>query len=120
MMESFFSSVLSLVTGNEGLIPVVIIFAFSTIVTAIIKKTTTLNQKQSYGIIALLFIGLMVFLIVVYSIFMTPKEGGASKQSKVKLENSLKDIKDSNLSLSGNINMKDSSKNISNSTITIK
>jgi hypothetical protein len=119
-MESFFSSVLSLVTGNEGLIPVVIIFAFSTIVTAIIKKTTTLNQKQSYGIIALLFVGLMVFLIAIYSLFMTPKDGGGKKQSDVKIENSLKDIKDSNVSLSGKIDMKDSGKGISNSTIIIK
>jgi len=119
-MESFFSSVLSLVTGNEGLIPVVIIFAFSTIVTAIIKKTTTLNQKQSYGIIALLFVGLMVFLIAIYSIFMIPKDGGVKKQSDVKIENSLKDIKDSNVSLSGKIDMTDSGKGISNSTIIIK
>jgi hypothetical protein len=119
-MGSFFSSALGLITGNEGLIPVVVIFAFSTIVTAIIKKTTTLNQKQSYGIIALIFIGLMVFLIAVYSIFMTPTDAGVAKQSKVKIENSLKDIKDSNVSLSGDIDMKESGKGISNSTIIIK
>jgi len=72
-MESFFSSVLSVVSGNEGVIPVVVIFAFSAIVTAIIKKTTTLNQKQSFGIIAMLFIGLMIFLIAIYALFVNPQ-----------------------------------------------
>jgi len=120
-MESFFSSVLSVVSGNEGVIPVVVIFAFSAIVTAIIKKTTTLNQKQSFGIIAMLFIGLMIFLIAIYALFVNPQPAsGETKQSKVKLEKSIENIQDSNVSLSGDIDMKESGKNISGSTITIK
>ena len=62
----------------------------------------------------------MIFLIAIYAMFMTTQESGEAKQSKVKIENSLKDIKDSNVSLSGDINMKESGKNISNSTIIIK
>ena len=119
-MENFFTSVLSVVTGNEGIIPVVVIFAFAMIVTAILKKTTSLNQKQSYAIIALVFVGLMVFLVVIYSLFMTPTKGAIKKQSDVKIENSLKDINASKVSLSGKIDMKDSAKNISGSTIIIK
>lgn len=120
-MESFFSNVLGVVSGNEGVIPVVVIFAFSAIVTVIIQKTTTLNQKQSYGIIAMLFVGLMIFLIAIYALFVDPKAPSeGKKQSRVKLENSIKDIQDSNVSLSGDIEMKESGKNISGSTITIK
>lgn len=119
-MEGFFSSVLSVVTGNEGLIPVVVIFAFSMIITAIIKKTTKLNQKQSFGIIALLFVGLMVFLVVIYALFLSPKDTGDKKQSTVKLESSVGNMKDSNVTISGNIDMKESGNNMNNSTFTIK
>jgi len=97
-MESFFSNALNVVNGNVGVIPIVIIFAFSTIVTVIIKKTTTLNQKQSYGLLILIFIGLMTFLIAIYAMFLSPNDI-SSEQNNTSNEN----IVANNINLDANV-----------------
>jgi len=68
-MEDFFGKALGVVKGNRGVIPIVVIFALSTLTTLILSKTTTLNASQSYEVLLFVFIGLMVFLILLYALF---------------------------------------------------
>jgi len=79
-MEDFFGKALGVVKGNRGVIPIVVIFALSTLTTLILSKTTTLNASQSYEVLLFVFIGLMVFLILLYALFLKPQKEEQSHQ----------------------------------------
>lgn len=81
-MEEFFGKALDVAKGNRGVIPIVVIFAFSAIVTLILSKTIALNQSQSYDVLLFVFVGLMVFLIFVYALFLKPIETTDDNESK--------------------------------------
>jgi len=95
-MQEFFKSALDVVNGNDGVMPIVVMFVFSTIVTIMLSKTIKLNQKQSYGFLSLVFIGLMGFLIVIYAMFLKPNGSNSNNINIIK----------HNINLDGNISNK--------------
>jgi len=118
-MQEFFKSALDVVNGNDGVIPIVVMFVFSTIVTIMLSKTIKLNQKQSYGFLSLVFIGLMGFLIVIYAMFLKPND---SNTNNTNIENSFNNNTKSNLNVKkdnkeDNLNITNSASGNSNSTI---
>jgi amino acid permease len=58
-MEGFFSKALSVVSGNESVIILAVIFVVATL---ILQKTKVVNQKQSFGLI---IFGLLIFVGIV-------------------------------------------------------
>jgi len=71
-MEEFFGKALGVVSGNDGVMPIAIMFVFASIVTLIVSKTIKLNQKQSYAMLSMVFVGMMLFLIGLYAMFLKP------------------------------------------------
>jgi len=119
-MNNIFNRALNIISGNDGVVTIVIIFIFSTIITTIFSKTIKLNQKQSYWLLTMVFIGIMLFLIIIYAIFLNSKEYDKDIRNNIELNNSVKDIKDSNLSFGNNLEAKDSLQRIDNSNIKFK
>ena len=113
-MESLFQSALELVKSDEGIIVIVVIFVLLVVVKFFQKKTIKLNQKQSYSLLNTLWIGLLVFFLFLLLLAIYPMNQNSS------IENSFIDNKDSNISLrKDNLEMKDSVRGNSNSTISI-
>lgn len=86
-MEAFLTKALDVVSGNEGVIPLVIIAVLSFVSTMALSKTVMLNQEQSFVMLAFIFIGSTLFLILIYTIFSKPNKGNETSVSKVKQSN---------------------------------
>jgi len=111
-MEDFFGKALGVVSGNDGVMPIVIMFVFASIVTLIVSKTVKLNQKQSYAMLSMVFVGMMVFLIVLYAIFLSPQKTVVDK-NETKNETIVENNKNLDANVS-NYNNGGSNKNIIN------
>jgi len=113
-MESFFQSALELVKSDEGIIVIVVLFVLLLVLKIFQKKTIKLNQKQSYSFLNTLWLGLLIFLFLLLLFSVYPMNKNSS------IENSFIENKDSNISLrKDNLEMKDSVRGNSNSTINI-
>jgi len=113
-MESFFKSALELVKSDEGIIIIVVLFILLVALKFFQKKTIKLNQKQSYSLLNTLWIGLLVFFLFLLVLALYPMNKHSS------IENSFIENIDSNISLKkDNLEMKDSVRGNSNSTIII-
>ena len=56
---------LEMMSSEVGVITIVSIVIFSTIVTKFISKTVNINQKQSFIFLSMMFIGLLVFFVFI-------------------------------------------------------
>ncbi len=83
-MEDFFGKALGVAKGNHGVVPIVVIFALSTLTTLILSKTTMLNASQSYEVLLFVFIGLMAFLILLYALFLKPQKEQSHQKATTK------------------------------------
>lgn len=94
-MEAFLTKALGVVSGNEGVIPLVIIAVIGFVVTGILSKTKALTQKQSFIVLPMLFFGVITGFIALYAVFLSAQVPSAE------IEESLRDINDSNITIGG-------------------
>jgi len=110
-MVDFLKEILDLVAEND--VPTAIITAFTTIVSLVIYRTKLLKQTQRYLFLVIIFFGTLLFLTSIYAI-------STQNDKKVDINNSVKDVNDSNISIGGvNTSVDKSIKGVNNSTITI-
>ena len=111
----FFAEALKLVDGNNGIIVIVAMFVFSGIVTLILSKVIQVNQKQSFKLLLLIFIG--VFVIVFYAMVLNQANEISKGNITIVQDNNKTDIKVKNSTQNNTnniINNKDSKVNIVN------
>ncbi|KIM11792.1 MAG: hypothetical protein KU38_06390 [Sulfurovum sp. FS08-3] len=99
-MEEFFGKALGVVKGNDGVMPIAIMFVFALGMTLILSKTIKLNQKQSYVMLSMVFVGMMLFLIGLYAMFLKPNgksEANATKGGNINIYKENKRV-DANIS----------------------
>lgn len=119
--------------SQEGMITIMVLFVISSVIALLIKKTTSLNQPQSFIFLTLLFFGLLLFLVIMVSFSHIDSTKSANpttekntthqerNQTSIQSDKSMKNISDSNITLNrgdGSVEINESFIDIHNSTIT--
>lgn len=119
--------------SQEGIITIMVLFVVSSVIALLIKKTTSLNQPQSFIFLTLLFFGLALFLAIMVSFSHMDSTKSANpntektithqedNETSIQSDKSMKNISDSNITLNrGNsrVEINESFTDIHNSNIT--